>query len=302
MGLLRISLFGVVQIAHDDQPSEMRPTRIVQALLAYLLLQRRRTHSREVLAGLFWGDHSHEQARSCLNTALWRLRRVLEPEGIPKGTYLLATPMGEIGFNQESAYWLDVAIFEERVEEVLSRPIHAMETADSSALENALRLHAGELLEGFYDDWALRERERLRSLYLEGVAHLMHYFKHRGAYAESLTWGQELLNCDPLREEIHREMMRLHLENGQRALAVQQYETCREILGKELGILPMEETQALHAQILAGADSFPPQDTGSGQPSNLRQAMQHLRQAVQDFDKGREQLRQAIQLVEGKRR
>jgi DNA-binding SARP family transcriptional activator len=59
-----------------------------QALLAYLLLFRHRLHVRDLLAGLFWGDNGQEKARNCLNTALWRLWRILEPEGISAGAYI----------------------------------------------------------------------------------------------------------------------------------------------------------------------------------------------------------------------
>src|SRR5258708_7046149 len=116
LGVLRISLLGGVRIAHAAGSSESKVSHSVQGLLAYLLLQRPRSHSRDALAGLFWGEHRQDQARSCLSTALWRLRAVLEPEGVPRGMYLAITPMGEVSFNWASAYWLDVAVFEEQAE------------------------------------------------------------------------------------------------------------------------------------------------------------------------------------------
>ncbi len=86
MATLRISLFGNIRIAHADWAADVKITRAVLSLLAYLLVYRRRIHPREVLTALFWGDHSEERARSCLSTALWRLRRVLEPGDTAKGT------------------------------------------------------------------------------------------------------------------------------------------------------------------------------------------------------------------------
>ena len=62
------------------------------------------------------------------------------------------------------------------------------------------------------------------------------------------------LDMNSLREEIHREMMRSYVENGQRALALQQYEICQATLAKELGTSPMEDTQALYTQIFTEAD------------------------------------------------
>lgn len=42
------------------------------ALLGYLLLQRHQAHPRQVLADVFWVEHSHQKARRALNTALVR--------------------------------------------------------------------------------------------------------------------------------------------------------------------------------------------------------------------------------------
>src|SRR5688572_25415144 len=202
MSTLRIFLFGNVRISHEGWSAEVKVTHAVQGLLAYLLLHRHRCHPREVLTDLFWSNHSEERARSCLSTALWRLRRVLEPPNIPQGTYLATTPSGEVGFNRMSDYWLDVAVFEEPVEQVLKQSATALTAADVQKVEQALPLYTAELLEGFYDDWALRERERLRLSHLNSLARLMDYYRHHGAYEESLAYGQQILSHDPLREEI----------------------------------------------------------------------------------------------------
>jgi len=100
MGTLRIRLLGIVQISHDGLSEQIKILHQIKGLLAYLLLFRHRFHTREVLADLFWGDQSEDRARKCLSTALWRLRKVLEPDGIRRGTYLVTTSRGEVGFNQ----------------------------------------------------------------------------------------------------------------------------------------------------------------------------------------------------------
>jgi DNA-binding SARP family transcriptional activator len=298
MSPLRIYLFGSFQITHSNWQSPLKVPRSGQTLLAYLLLQRQRSHPRELLASLFWGDYCQERARCCLNTTLWRLRRVLEPEEIPRGTYLLTTDTGEVGFNPESDYWLDVAAFEEQAGLALAKPIQAIEATDVQILKNALRLYTGELVEGLYDDWALRERERLRRLYLNSLAHLLHYHKRHGAFEESLACGQKILDQDPLREEIHREMMRLYCESGQRPLAVRQYERCCEVLATELDIPPMEETQALYTQIVHGANPCRTDSTPTAKPGGYQQVLHQLRLARQEFDQAQAQLEHAIQLAE----
>ena len=66
----------------------------------------------------------------------------------------------------------------------------------------------------------------------------------------ALRCGQQILTLDPLREDVHRELIRLHLRRGHRALALHQYEQCRAVLDDELGVEPMEETRALCAALL----------------------------------------------------
>lgn len=294
MSMLRISLLGGFRICHEGWPSKIAVTRTTQGLLAYLLLHRHQCQPREVLIDLFWQNHGPAQARNCLNTALWRLRRSLEPEGVARGTYLVTTPAGEVGINQEADYWLDVAAFEQQIGAALGPAQQPRGPAQAQALERALQLYAGDLLDGFYDDWVFQERERLQSLYLSSLAALMHYRRSAGAYADSLGCAARILERDPLREEIHREVMQLYLESGQRAKAVQQYEACRQILASQLGITPMEETQRLYERIARPSPAQPCAD----KLGEVQQVIEQLRRACQALQEGQERLQRAAQLIE----
>ena len=298
MVTLRIHLLGVARISHNRYPGETTIGRGVLRLLAYLVLFRERTHAREALAGLFWGDSSEDRARSCMSTALWRLCRVLEPPGVPRGAYLLTTAAGEIGFNTGSNYWLDVAQLESHAARILSKPCHALEAGYVREIEKVLKLYAGDLLEGYYEDWALSERERLRSLYLKSQAHLLGYYSHKGLYDRALACGHYILNLDPLREEIHREMMRLYMESRRRARALQQYETCRKILETQLGVPPMEETRALRDQIVKRSTLEPPHSCFDGNPDTPHQASQQIHEALGDLDKVAGKLRRTAARLE----
>ena len=177
MDALRIWLFGRVRVAHGAS-TEIGITRSAQMLLAFLLLHPNRYHPRDVLAELAWGDRPDDQARGALNTALWRLRHLLEPAGTPRGAYLRTTTAGEIGFNWDSDYWLDLAAFEKCANYILAIPTDAMQAEHARQLEAILPLCAGELLEGFYADWAVHERERLRDLVAIGFDRV--YVHHVG--------------------------------------------------------------------------------------------------------------------------
>jgi DNA-binding SARP family transcriptional activator len=79
---------------------------------------------------------------------------------------------------------------------------------------------------------------------------LMDYSRFHARYEQAIAYGERILEIDPLREEIHRELMQIYAQMGQRPKAVQQYETCRARLMTELGIVPMPETRKLHSEIV----------------------------------------------------
>ena len=70
--MLRLKLFGQFSVEIDGQPAGV-PTRVAQALLAYLVLNAGILQRRERLAGIFWPDASEANARSNLRHALWRI-------------------------------------------------------------------------------------------------------------------------------------------------------------------------------------------------------------------------------------
>ncbi len=297
MVALRISLLGVMRVSRGAEAIEDKMHRPVKGLLAYLLLFPR-VHAREVLLNFFWGDYSEARARKCLNTALWRLRKVLEPEGVPRGTYLITTSMGKIGFNRRSNYCLDVAEFEKHVQKALAKPYNLLTAGQALALENALSLYTGELLEGFYDDWALRERERFYSLNLRGLAHLLKYYRHHKDYDKAISCGQKILDHDPLREEIHREIMRLHAANRQRPLAIRQYETCCRILDDELSVGPMDDTRLLHDRICSQTKPDLNPSDRQVNPGTAHQILNQAQKALREFDRVSEQLRRMTKRLE----
>ena len=299
MSALRISLLGTVRVDHRRRSSETGLGRSVKGLLGYLALFSKKIHSREVLAGLFWGESSEDRARSCLSTTLWRLRKVLEPSPLPMGAYLATTPSGDIYFNRESDYWIDVEDFESKVKTFLAEPIESLRGGAVHQVEDALKLYQGELLEGLYDEWALRERERLRELFIKCQIHLLHHYRRHHAWHKGLVCAQNILDLEPLREEIHREMMRLYYLNGQRALALRQYAKCCQILASELNITPMEETQFLNAQISQNTGKFEKNDV-PGDLATTRNLLRQFKKNIHEFEASMAVLKRSVQSLEEK--
>jgi DNA-binding SARP family transcriptional activator len=191
MAILQVSLFGGMKVTNNREQSKPKLTRTSQLLLAYLLLERHRMHSRDVLAGLFWGEHNQVQARRCLNTALWRLRKAIDTDGTSQSNYLVVSHTGEVGFNIESEYWFDVGIFEECVKRIKMKSLEVVRPHEAQELEIKIQLYVGELLEGIYTDWAIRFREYERQLHMDGLTYLMYYYKQQNDHWRSLEFCQK---------------------------------------------------------------------------------------------------------------
>ena len=305
MALLRIQLLGAVRVFHADHTYDARLTQTLQPLLAWLVLNRKKTHAREALTELFWGEQRGDRARRCLSTALWRLKQALEPDGIQPGAYLISTA-ATVGFNNQSEHWLDVAAFEEGVGLLRTLGPATGTAQDWRRAESAIGNYTGDLLEGFYEDWAIRERERLRLLYLDSLATLLSHYSQADAHDDALRCGQQILALDPLREDIHRELIRLHLQRSHRALALHQYEQCRAVLADELGVEPMEETRALCAALLPSAEARPrnpvPRNAAPpavGRATAVRSSIAvSLRAAAASLDEARKAILEALRNAE----
>jgi DNA-binding SARP family transcriptional activator len=245
--LLRIRLFGSFELESDGRLLPRFPSRKVRDLFAYLVLNRQTVHSREYLAGLFWGDSDEERARHSLNTALWRLNGALTQTAGSRGRAQLRVTPQEIGFNPAADFWLDVAEFESRC----ALADKAADRSQAVALyEQAITFYTRDLLTDCYEEWCALERERLQCMYLRALTRVLEYHSERKNYDLAIDCGRRILACDSLREEVHRDLMELYLASGQPASALRQYRACEDLLQRELAVSPMPETQALLRRIL----------------------------------------------------
>jgi two-component SAPR family response regulator len=253
--MLSVVLFGSMSASLETSSSSRTLTLSprVAELLAFLAVGRGEYFSRTDIADSVWGDSAHEVNSGTLNTALWRLRRSIERTPAQPGDFLVTNRQGAVGLNGPRAVSIDVAEFERLTRPGLSKPIEQLTEADHQALRASITLYRDNVLAGFSGLWALRERERLRNIYLNVAGRLMHFSELRGEYDNAIHYARLVLAVDELREDVHRDLMRYLVCNGQRALALRQFEVCRAALHRELAIQPMSETMAVYRHIAAGA-------------------------------------------------
>ena len=216
-----------------------------------LVLQAGQVLPRARLVDILWQDVDEGHARKCLSTELWRMRSLLKAGGLNPERLILANRDG-VRFEDKAPYWLDVDAFERALAAVEGTPPELLIPDQVRALQAAVDLYRGDILEGVYDDWSLLRREALASQYRGALEMLMRWHFASRHWEAALACGQKLLGQDPLLEHVHRTMMRCYVELGIRSVAIRQYGSCVERLRRELGIEPMEETVILYRSICGG--------------------------------------------------
>jgi DNA-binding SARP family transcriptional activator len=254
--MLYLSLFGHLSVARREGAGLSKGVAISGrpgSLFVYLALAKGRFFTRTELISTLWADQSDTARVGTFNTTLWRLRKALAMPPLAQGEIIVCDRHGAVGLGPDADLELDVNEFVRLVTPGLNKPMEQLDESDVSNLRRGVNLYRDDILGGFTDDWALREREMHRRLHLNALARLMQLCVLSLDHESAIRHAQSILDRDPLREDIHRELMRLFLVTGQRAVALRQFEVCRASLRKELAIQPMRETLALYQQIADSA-------------------------------------------------
>jgi TolB-like protein len=212
------------------------PARKARALLAVLARRPGVPHARDVLAAMLWPDSAEPQARASLRQALKALRRDLGDAG----PVAIATEGDGLALNPAAAE-VDILAFER---------LSGADSAD--ALDRAADLYRGDLLAGVvppteaFAEWLLYERAGLRERAVHALSKLVAL---HGDGEPAARAAVRLLALDPLQERVHRLLMRLYLDQGRRGDALEQYQRCRDVLQREIGVIPEAETERLYREI-----------------------------------------------------
>jgi DNA-binding SARP family transcriptional activator len=201
-------------------------------LLAFVALSSGRVDRRHA-AGSLWPDGPEGRASGNLRSALWRLRGagidVLEADKI--NIYLRDRTTTDLDALCE---WADRLV------------TGAASEADMRIPESSLMV--AELLPGWYDDWVIFERERVRQRMLHAFEVLSCLLRRAGRYGEAIDAAMNAVAVEPLRESAQRVLTEAHLAEGNVIEAQRAFRNYRDLVRRELGVEP---TAAFAARVQA---------------------------------------------------
>jgi DNA-binding SARP family transcriptional activator len=217
----------------------------VQQLFKYLLTARHHCAHRDVLMDALWPELPADAAWSNLKNGISRLRRVLEPQLLPRQASRFLVADG-------ASYRLLLAPHDRwDAAEFLRHAEAAQRHRRDEDFAAAVALYGGDYLpDDLYEDWTIALRERLRSAYQRLLLAWSEALAGQGACEQAIEVTEHLLLLDPSLEAAHRALMGYYCVAGWRDRAVQQYRRCATALQRELGIEPGPETQELYHRIL----------------------------------------------------
>jgi DNA-binding SARP family transcriptional activator len=222
-----VLLFGGPYIMHNGDRLEVPDGS--KRLLVFVALNAGRVE-RRYAAGSLWPEGSDERAGGNLRSALWRLKCA--------GIDVVESDKCTLGMRRGTV--VDVGV----VDEWAARLVEGSAGATDLCLVN-WRWEAMDLLPGWYDDWVIFERERIRQRLLHALEALSRRLVEVNRCAEAVDAAISAVSADPLRESANRVLIEAHLAEGNLIEARRTYERYCDSVRRELGVDPGEELASL---------------------------------------------------------
>ncbi len=236
-------------------PNGSRPT----TLLALLAVHANRRVPVDTMIEALWGDQVTDGRASTLESHVWRLRRVLEPDrGRGMAPTVLVNDAGGYRLLVDPAD-IDSAVFERLADEGrdalgTGRPDRALRRFDA-----AIDLWRGRPFTPCGDrPWAEAYVARLEELYTQVRERRVDALLALGRSEQALVDLEPLIHDAPFREHLHCLRMLALARHGRIEEALNAYRVARDTLINELGIEPGAELRDLQQRILDGDPTLLP--------------------------------------------
>jgi len=234
---LRAYAFGKPRVYLGDEPIAIETWQSPKAkeLFFYLLANQGPVAKERILADV-WPDVRTDLANNHFHSSMYRLRNAIHPAAVmfDKGGYAI---------NPDLNMWFDLTQFFDKVRQAEGLTRGTKQRA--SALEEALEVCSGPVLEEFYAEWAETIRRHTDGVYLRALSSLAGFYSAQQDFSRALKLLERASQYDHLQEGITLEIMRCHIAVGDALAAVQVYEQYRDLVSTEMGEEPSSDMQRL---------------------------------------------------------
>jgi two-component SAPR family response regulator len=245
---LKVFTLGRFAIVKDGAPirfatkAQKKPLELIKVLVAL----GGRDVDKALISDALWPDVEGDKADRALTTTLHRLRRLLGNK------IAVQIQNGKLDLNP-SCCWVDCWAFE-RLLSMAEDPHKLRDAGPSMSLaEKALAVYKGDFLAGdALQPWAVSQRERLRSRFLQAVNRIGSGLASNGQWEKAADYYRRSLDVDDLSEGTYQRLMHCLQQLGRKTEVLSVYERCRKTLHAAFGLEPSPETRKIIRSLMDG--------------------------------------------------
>lgn len=240
--ILTVQSLGRNQVLRDGktiQATEWKNRRNVRDLF-FLLLAHPNGLTKEEIGLFFWPEVTSAKLKMNFKNAVYRLRRAL-------GQNQILYDGNVYSFNFGTDYNWDLEEFHHHIE---NAKIASGTENKITAYKAAIEIYRGDYLPSIDQNWIEPIREETFLYYKRAIFALGKLLLAANKPDEALIYSWRILSIDPLLEDANNLIMEAHAMLGNRHEVSKQFNTFKERLQNEMGILPSKETTALYESLI----------------------------------------------------
>jgi DNA-binding SARP family transcriptional activator len=246
---LMIYSFGYLQVLREGKFVTNWTSHKAQLIFKYLLLHHQSLTPKETLMDTFWPEADLESARRNLHQAIYSLRQTLK--SLEHNMHFIEFENEGYRINPLINIWLDFEVFETHCTSGQAKEHSGYIEQAMTEYSLAEELYQNHLFsDDLYEDWIQPYRQYYWQLYLSSAAQLADYYHEKRDFPRAISIAQRILHKDRCQEFAYQNLMKCFHRQGQRQLALHQFELCRQALMDELEVDPSEKTTQLFLEIL----------------------------------------------------
>jgi len=233
---IEIRVLGPSQVTRDGRLLTLSDWQTHEARDLFFFLMFSPPQTKEQISLVFWPDISPARLKMRFKTNIYRIRQAL-------GQNVIIFEDEFYRFNRAVDFSCDMDEFHS----LLEAAHNSGEPKESlKALRNAIDLVRGPFLADMDSTWIAEIRMSLAGQYYAALSELAEIYLSCGDAENCLAMTQRLITLDPVQEKVHRLRMHAFAALRDRVGLVRQYQECREVLQRELGVPPSNETAMLY--------------------------------------------------------
>ncbi|MGW1884442.1 AfsR/SARP family transcriptional regulator [Streptomyces sp. NPDC001970] len=243
---LTVQLLGPVALLNAGVPIPIQGQRQVR-FLAALALKPGQVVTKEAIIADSWDGEPPRTVSGQLQTSTWRIRTALEAAGLARDVLV----SHRLGYQLHvPADRIDLFVFREAVKEIRELYARGDFEAAGQRIESVLAMWKGAALTDVTSG-RLRlhaeclDRERAAAIELRARIDI-----GRAKFEDAIAQLSELVDQDPLREDLYIGLMKAYYGAGRQADAIQIFHRAREILRDQIGINPGVKLKATMQAVL----------------------------------------------------